>query len=109
MNSRTLQYVGVTRYPRSDAVQVEIVHQFPTRAHEKLGEVVVNASVDPGPPVEKIEAALRRDAAKLGADAVVLVHDQTHPVGAVVTGPWWSSTFSTIHGRVVVGVAIKYK
>lgn len=109
MSSRTVQYVGAPRPPATSPTQIEILRSEPARPHEKLGEVVVDASIDPPPKIEKIEEVLRRDAAKMGADAVVLVHDQIHPVGAVVTGPWWSPMVSTVRGRLIVGIAIKYQ
>ncbi len=105
---RTIQYVGAPRPAATSPTRIEILRAEPARPHEKLGEVVVDATIDPPPSIEKVEAALRRDAAKLGADAVVLVHDQTHPVGAYVSGPWWSPMMVTVHGRLIVAVAIKY-
>jgi|YNPNPStandDraft_1061719.scaffolds.fasta_scaffold04338_10 hypothetical protein len=109
LSSRTVQYVGAPRPPATSPTQIEILRSEPARPHEKLGEVVVDASIDPPPKIEKIEEVLRRDAAKMGADAVVLVHDQIHPVGAVITGPWWSPMVSTVRGRLIVGIAIKYQ
>ncbi|MGC8990979.1 MAG: hypothetical protein ACP5MD_12735 [Verrucomicrobiia bacterium] len=109
LSSHTVQYVGAPRPPATSPAQIEILRSEPARPHEKLGEVVVDASIDPPPKIEKIEETLRRDAAKMGADAVVLVHDQIHPVGTVVTGPWWSPMVSTVRGRLIVGVAIKYQ
>ena len=109
LSTRTIQYVGVPRFSPADPARVEILHAEPARPHDRLGEVVVDASTDPAPAVERIEAALRRDAAKLGAEAVVLVYDRTQTVGAVVAGPWWDPWVSPIHGRVIIAVAIKYK
>jgi len=109
LSSRSVAYVGAPRFGPTDAAQIEILQAEPSRAFDKLGEAVVNASVDPAPAVEKIEARLRREAARLGADAVYLVHDRTEAVGAVLMGPWWSQSYSAIQGRIVVGVAIKYK
>ena len=97
------------RYAPTSGAQVEILHSEPARAHDKLGEIVVDASIDPPPAVEKSEAALRREAAKLGADALVIVHDRAQAVGAQVWGPWWAPSVSTIENRLIVGVAIKYK
>ncbi|MCX8109265.1 MAG: hypothetical protein N3G20_10725 [Verrucomicrobiae bacterium] len=108
-STRTLQYVGAPRPPSTSPAQVEILRTEPTKPYEKLGEVVIDASIDPSPKIEKIEDSLRRNAAKLGADAVYLVHDQIHPVGVVVTGPWWSPMVSSVRGRLIVGIAIKYK
>jgi len=109
LSVRTVPYLGVPRYASTAPASIGILQQAPARAHEKLGEVVVDASADPAPPVEKIEAALRSEAARLGADAVVLVHDQMHLLGGYVYGPWWSPAVAPIHGRVIIGVAIKYK
>lgn len=109
LTSRSVAYVGGPRFSPTDPARVEILQAEPERAHDKLGEAVVNASVDPAPSVDKIEARLRREAARLGADAVYLVHDRTEAVGAVAMGPWWSQSYSPIQGRIVVGVAIKYR
>lgn len=108
-SARTLQYVGAPRPPSTVPSRIEILRSEPTRPYEKLGEVVIDASIDPSPKIEKIEEAIRNNAAKLGADAVYLVHDQIHPVGVIVTGPWWSPMASTVRGRLIVGIAIKYK
>ena len=102
------QAVGGPKFPPSDPAQVQILHAEPTRPHVRLGEIRAEPSsvnVD----VAKIEAALRKEAAKLGADALVLVYDKTQTVGSVVSGPWFGRTVSPIEGRVVLAVAIKYQ
>jgi hypothetical protein len=109
LDATTVQYVGAPRLPPRDAATVEIVRVEPTRPHDRLGEIVVDASTDPGPPVAEVEDKLRAEAGKLGADAVVVVYDRLEPVGAYVYGPWWSRSVSTVTGRKVVGVAIKYR
>lgn len=109
LSTRTVQYVGAPRPSPSDPAQVVILQQEPDRPHDKLGEVVVSASISPSPTIEKIETALRRHGAGLGADAIVLVHDQTQTVGSVVMGPWWSSTLSPVEARLIIAVAIRYK
>ena len=80
----------------------------PTRAHVRLGEVQAEPSSD-SVPVTEIEAALRKAAAKMGADAAVVVYDRTQTTGAYVTGPWWGRSVQTVQGRVIIVVAIKYK
>lgn len=109
LSSRTVQYVGAPRFAPTDATRIEILQAEPSRPFDRLGEVVVDTSVDPAPPIEKVEAALRRDAARLGADAVVLIRDQSEVVGMTAWGPWWSPNLSPIHARLIVAVAIKYK
>lgn len=106
---RIVQYVGVPRYPASDPGKIVILHERPRGGEVKLGEVIVDASINPAPDVSVIEAKLRQGGAQLGADAVVLVHDRTHRAGTVVTGPWWGRTATPVEERMVVAVAIKYK
>ena len=109
VSMRTMPYVGVPHFPPSDPARIAILHERPKQPVEKLGEVIVDASVDPPPSVTEIEAKIRQGAAQLGGDAAVLVHDRTRRVGAVVTGPWWDRSVSSVEGRIVVAVAVKYK
>ncbi|HEX5220052.1 MAG TPA: hypothetical protein VFZ59_10840 [Verrucomicrobiae bacterium] len=109
IDSHSTQYVGASHPPPTDPVRVEILRTTPTRSHERIGEVKLDASTDPAPPIADVEARLRKEAAKIGADAVVVVYDRIQPVGAYVSGSWWGRSVSTISGRVLIGVAIKYK
>jgi len=109
IDSHTTPYVGAPHPPPTDPATVEILRTSPTRSHERIGEVKVDASTDPAPLVTDIEARLRKDAARIGADAVVVVYDRIQPVGAYVSGSWWGGTVNTISGRVLIGVAIKYQ
>ncbi len=109
LETHTMQYVGAPRLTPTDPAKVQILRTAPTRAHERLGEVTVAASVEPSPSIEKIESALKERAAALGADAVLIVHDAIQPIGYYGWGPWWGPPVSTVSGRVVVGVALRYK
>jgi hypothetical protein len=109
IDSHTTQYVGAPHQPPSDPARVEILRAEPTRPHDRLGEVMVDVSTDPAPPIAEVEARLRKEAAKIGADAVVVVYDHVQPVGAFVTGPWWGRSIDTVTGRQLIGVAIKYR
>jgi len=102
------QDIGGPTYPPSDPAQVQILRAVPTRAHVRLGEVQAQPSSD-SVPVTEIEAALRKAAAKMGADAAVVVYDRTQTTGAYVMGPWWGRSVQTVQGRVIIAVAIKYK
>ena len=95
--------------PSGDPSQVEILRAEPTRAHERLGEIVVDATVEPTPPVADVEQRLRAQGAKLGADAVVVVYDRLQPVALYVSGPWRGQSIEGVSGRKLVGVAIKYR
>lgn len=105
----TTQYVGAPRFQPTQPNAVQILRREPTVPHDRLGEIVVDASVEPAPPITEIEQKLCAAGAKLGADAVVVVYDRVQPTAACVTGPWWGRSIETISGRKVVAVAIRYK
>ncbi len=100
-------YLGVPEYPATDPAAVEILRRPPHRPHERLGEVVLEPSGSPA--VFDMEQAIRVEAAKMGADAAVLVLDRTKRIGTVVEGPWWSRTAHPVYGRRIVAVAIRYE
>jgi len=79
----------------------------PRQPHERLGEIFLEPSGSPS--VEEMEAAIRTEAAKMGADAAVIVYDRTRRIGRVVEGPWWARSSHPIYGRKIVAVAIRYK
>lgn len=109
VDARTTAYVGVEHpAPTSDS-QVEVLRIEPLRPHVRLGEVLIDASVDPAPPIADVEQKLRDESAKLGGDAVVVVYDHIQPVAAYVSGPLWSRDIETIQGRKLKGIVIKYK
>jgi len=101
------QYLGGPTYPPTDPAQVEILRTEPTRANVKLGEVQAEPSSSSVSNLQ-IEQALEKAAAKMGANAVVIVADRTQIMGATVTGPLWARSVNTISGRVIIGVAIHY-
>jgi hypothetical protein len=107
INATTTQYVGAPRFGPSDPKAVQILRAEPKEAHDKLGEVVLEVPVDPGPPVDEIEQRLRAEAATLGATAVVVVFDRMQPVGAFVSGGWYTRTVDIMEERKIVGVAIR--
>jgi len=104
---QTNQYVGVQTYPPTDPASVQILRTEPTMPHVRLGEVTAEPS-SMNTPVATIEAKLQQAAAKMGANAVVIVVDRTQLMGATVTGGWYNRQVSPDIGRVIVGVAIRY-
>ena len=107
VSTRSHQYVGSQTFPPSDPAQVQILREMPTRPHVSVGEVEAQPpSHSVGNP--PIEQALQKAAAKLGANAVVIVADHTQVVGATVTGPVWAQSVNPVSGRVIVGIAIRY-
>jgi len=109
LSATSIPYAGAPRPPAVDPATVQIMRTVPQRPHDQLGEIIVDASIEPAPPITDVEAKLRAEAATLGADAVVVVLDRVQPVGAYVAGPYWSRSVQTITGRKLVGIAIKYR
>jgi hypothetical protein len=92
VEATTTQYVGVPRFPPSDPASVKVLRAEPIQMrYERLGEILLDISVDPPAPVEDVEQRLREEAARWGADAVFVVRDQMMP-GL---------------GRKLIGVAIR--
>jgi hypothetical protein len=108
VSTTNTQEIGGPIYPPSNPAQVQILRTQPTRPHVRLGEVRAEPS-DENVSVAKIEEALRVAAAKMGADAAVVVYDHTQVTGAFVTGPWYGRSIQQIQGRVIIAVAIKYQ
>ena len=100
------QDLGVPTFAPTDPATVQILRTPPMLPHIRLGEITCEPSGNP--TVQAIEAKFQQAAAKMGANAVVIVADQTQIMGAYVTGPWWGRSIQTYSGRVIVGVAIRY-
>jgi len=107
VSTQSTQEIGGPTYPPTNPADVQILRTQPTRPHVRLGEVRAEPS-DESVSAAKIEEALRKAAAKLGAEAAVVVYDHTQVTGAYVTGPWYGRSIETIQGRVVIAVAIRY-
>lgn len=109
LDATTTAYVGAPHVAPTNPATVEILRTEPTRPHDRLGEITVETSTEPAPPITEVEDKVRTEAAQLGADATVVVYDRIQPVGAYVTGPWWGRSIDTITGRKLVAVAIHYQ
>jgi hypothetical protein len=109
VDARTTAYVGVEHPAPTLASEVVVLRTEPLRPHIRLGEVLIDASVDPAPPITQVEGKLRDESAKLGGDAVVVVYDHIQPMGAYVNGPLWARDVRTIEGRKLKGIVIKYR
>ncbi|WP_408004359.1 MULTISPECIES: hypothetical protein [Pseudomonas] len=109
IDARTTQYVGAPHPSPTTAATVEVLRSEPTRPHVRLGEIVVDASVSPPPPITDVEQKLREQAASIGGDAVVVVYDRIQPVSAYVSGPLWDRDIRSIDGRKLKGIVIKYQ
>ena len=102
----TKPYLGVPQYPPTNPASVEILRTEPLQPHDRLGEIYLEPTGNPS--VTEMEQKLREAAAKMGADAAVLVADRTMRMGATVTGPWYGRQVSPDFQRVIIAVAIRY-
>lgn len=103
---QTQQPTGTPTYPPTNPATVQILRQVPTQANVKLGEITAEPP-STRTPLSAIEARLREAAAKLGADAVVIVVETTFTEAARTHG-WWDNQLSADIGQVIVGVPIHY-
>ena len=78
VSTTATQYIGGPKFPPTDPATVQILRTQPTRAHVRLGEIRAEPS-NTGVDVVKIETALREQAAKMGADAAVVVMTEPRP------------------------------
>ena len=69
------QDIGGPRFPASDPAKIEILRDVPARPHVELGQVWAHSS-DRNADASELEDALRKEAAKLGADAFVVWRDE---------------------------------
>ncbi len=100
------QYLGTPSFPPTEPAAIQILQTQPTVANLRLGEITLQPE---GKPTKaEMELKLRTAAAQMGANAVVIVADQTMVFGATVMGPWWGRTVTPDVGRVIIGVAIRY-
>lgn len=102
----TKQDIAAPNYPATDPASVQILQTPPMAPHIRLGEITLEPSGNP--TKEMIQTKLQTAAAKLGANAVVIVADRTQIMGAYVSGPWWGRQVSTVTGRVIIGLPIRY-
>ena len=93
VDATTTQYVGVPRFPAGDASKVEVLSSEPMRTHDRLGEILLDISVDPPAAIADIEQRLREETAKMGGNAVFVVRDMVNPNA----------------GRKLIAVAIRYR
>jgi len=101
------EYIGLPEFPATNPSGIEILHAPPARPHDRIGEVTLFPE---GNPAKKdIEDKLKKAAAAMGADAVVIVSDSMKELGEYMTGPWWDGQINTEWGRVIVAVAIRYR
>jgi hypothetical protein len=107
VNVSSERYLGVPQVAPTNPASVEILRKEPKRPHVRIGEVFLSPSR--GTDVGEIENALRTEAARLGADAAVVVRDRTQRVGTFVSGGWWVHHHQPVYARKIIAVAIRYE
>ena len=108
-NVSTILYPNVGDLPPTEPARVQILRADAARPHIKLGEITVDASSSAPPTPQEVDGLLRTAAAKLGADAAVVVVDTAQPGLPVASGTWWGRTPMSRGAREVIAVAVKYR
>ena len=93
VDATTVQYVGVPRFPAVEPAKVQVLPKEPPQRHDRLGEVMLDISVDPPAEIADIENRLREEAGKMGANAIYVVRDVQRPG----------------ESRKLIGIAIRYQ
>lgn len=106
IETTTVPYPEMQRYPPTGAVVVAILRAEPSRPHVRLGEVHVQPQVKQSQ--EELEQALQDGAAQMGADAVVVVADPARLLGGTAATSWWGRGVAPVQGEMIVAVAIRY-
>jgi hypothetical protein len=107
VTTRSYRFLGAPEPPPTDPSQVEILRRPPLRRFERLGRIDAEPQGE-NVDNEKIEAAIRKEAAKMGADAVIIGFQGERPTGFSIQGFPGDAEARREMGRVIVGTAIKF-
>ena len=91
----------------TDPDEIEILPRPPLRRHIELGRIV--ASPEGAVDNATIEEAIRKEAAKMGANAVIIGYQGEAPKGFSISGFPGSAEARRETGRVVRATAIKWE
>jgi hypothetical protein len=98
-------YPGVPRFAPTYPGDVELLRNEPRRNHIQLGEIWIKP--DPRMSRYYVEGRLREEAARMGADALVIVEDRYFG-DRVVARSYWRGRVA-YRERLIVGVAVRYR
>jgi hypothetical protein len=107
VDTSSFKLIGAPDLPPTDAAQVQILEHPPLRPFVRLGRIRAQPEGEAGN--EAIEAALRKEAAKMGADAVIIGFQGERRVGAFVSGFPGDAEIQPEIGRVVQATAIAFR
>jgi hypothetical protein len=100
-------YPGVPLYAPINPKNVEILRSAPSRPYQQMGEIHIQPHDNPSQ--KEIFKKFKKAAAKMGADAVILVADKSMLTGGPVADPkWWNGELNPGSDKNIVGIAIWY-
>lgn len=97
-------YPGTPRFSPTHPADVDLLRREPRREHIRLGEVWIRP--DFGMDRYDVEGILRENAARMGADALVIVADRFFREGVVFN--YWRGP-RPVYERHIVGIAIRFR
>ncbi len=97
-------YPGTPRFRPTHPADVEFLRREPRREHIRLGEVWIRPNR--GMDRFDVENILRENAARMGADALVIVADRYFGEGVVFN--YWRGR-RAVYERHIVGIAISFR
>jgi hypothetical protein len=107
ISASTRMYPGAPTFAPTDPAAVEVLRTEPAVPYVRLGEVTLNLQGNPSQ--QQLSQALQKQAAQMGATAVVLVFDGSQSYGVMYSGPLWSPADPSSYGtQVLIAVAIRY-
>jgi hypothetical protein len=107
ISATTRMYSDAPTFAPTDPSAVEVLRSEPSIPYVRLGEVTL--SLQGNPSQDALSKALQKQAAQMGATAVVLVFDGSNTMGVMYSGPLWAPVDPSSSGQqVLVGVAIRY-
>lgn len=107
VTASTRMYPGAQSFAPTDPAMVEVLRSEPAVPYVRLGEVTL--SLQGNPSQQELSKALQKQAAQIGATAVVLVFDGSQSYGVMYSGPLWSPADPSSYGtQVLIAVAIRY-
>jgi hypothetical protein len=109
VSATTRMYPDAPTFAPTDASAVEVLRSEPSIPYVRLGEVTL--SLQGNPSQDALSKAMQKQAAQMGATAVVLVFDGSNSMGVMYSGPLWTPPPPDPmmqSQQVLVAVAIRY-
>ena len=101
----TKQNIAAPNFPPTDPATVQVLDARPPGGWVFLGDI--NMTVEGKPTKAAIQTKFRTAAAKMGANAVVVVSDRIVVLSTYISGPAWGQEASPITGRQIIVEAIR--